>query len=85
MENKPGGLLEQPDCCMTEKDEARDQYWESLMSTGVSDVYQSRLLVSDLERSQWQSSSGTYLNQSSLHTSQPANPALYLFKMEAQL
>ena len=55
------------------------------MSTGVSDVYQSRLLVSDLERSQWQSSSGTYLNQSSLHTSQPANPALYLFKMEAQL
>ena len=57
------------------------------MSTGVSDVYQSvtSLLVSDLERSQWQSSSGTYLNQSSLHTSQPANSALYLFKMEAQL
>ena len=24
MENKPGGLLEQPDCCMTEKDEARE-------------------------------------------------------------
>ena len=35
-----------------ERDEARDQYWESLMSTGVSDVYQSPVYWCLIERSQ---------------------------------